>query len=541
MGISTKTGATTYLRSSRIYKVPVTRKAAERMAQAQPRVRLAKQSAVAVLGIIAGVACGSSKATDPGTSSGGNTGTAGITGQVSGGAAGSSGNGAGSVGTAAGSTSGASGSAASTAGAPGTTGSTGASAAGQAGAAPVGGAVQGKWPDLADSTAPAHAPGEATNTGAASLGGTMTFQNIGALGWWGRRIEATEGDPRCDVEAKWLEYSWGGKEFCCRTKHQVTTDKISPFNEELTMVLDGPLRIKQLAVYQPLSDSTGAWAIRSFWDRRSPDTSYNLHWSGPNDSAKFTGDLGNSCSFFAMQEKKFACGAGSDPYCPGSALDYHGWAGSKLIVLLASMPYAQDPALKPLSCSKDKDHEDQEDSPWVGVAPSELDRDGWSGYHPCHCFANTDAAVGDGCGQINVFEVVAESSGAQWGNRDIISTGIRSYQVGSLGGAVCGVGGCTMDHFPQSADLLDANALKAMSSGAVLDALKKQTAAGPVWRRPLDDRYFAILLDEPSRTVQVMILHPGNLPATVKELLPALPNQVPRSIIDALVALRLPQ
>jgi hypothetical protein len=36
-----------------------------------------------------------------------------------------------------------------------------------------------------------------------------------------------------------------------------------------------------------------------------------------------------------MQERPFPCGPGSDPYCPGSALDYDGWAGSKLFVQVA--------------------------------------------------------------------------------------------------------------------------------------------------------------------------------------------------------------
>jgi hypothetical protein len=370
----------------------------------------------------------------------------------------------------------------------------------------------------------------------------MRFENIGAVGWWGRRIEATEGDPRCDVESKWNSYPWGN-EFCCRTKHEVTDDHISPFNEQIAMVLDGPLRVRQIAIYQPLGDPSGPWAIRSFWDRRTPDSHYNLHLSGPNKTTSYDGDQGNSCTFFAMQERNFPCGPGSDPYCPGSDIDYYGWAGSKLFVLLASMPYGDDPTMKPLSCIKPGEDERKTDSPWVGVSPSELDRDGWSGYNPCHCFSNstTNPQLGDGCGQINVFEVVAESSGVQWGNRDIISTGIRSYQVGSLGGAVCGIETCGVDHFPTDADLLDANHLIAMTHGAVLDPDHRQTAEGPVWRRPLDDRYFAFLLDEPSRTVQVMVIHPSNVPSEARALLPALPNEVPRAVIDDLVSLRLPQ
>jgi hypothetical protein len=368
----------------------------------------------------------------------------------------------------------------------------------------------------------------------------MTFTSIGAPGWWGRRLDVQSDAPACDVQSELLSGGWGS-EYCCRTKHAVTSDRLTPFNEELTLVLDGPLRVRQLAVYQPLGEVSGPWAIRSFWDRRLPDQPYNLRFSGPKGTSAFTGDLGNNCSFFEMQEADFPCGPGSDPYCPGSDLDRHGWAGSKLFVVLASMPYADDPSMKPLSCIQPGQDERQEDSPWIGLSASELARDGWSGYNPCHCYSNTDSMIGDGCGQINVFEVVAEASGARWGNRDIISTGIRSYQVGSLGGATCGIEGCGIGQFPADADLLDANNLVAMSHGAVIDADHRQSAEGPVWRRALDDRYYLILLDESARMVQVLVLPPANLPASARALLSDLPNEIPRSAIDAILALRLPQ
>ena len=369
----------------------------------------------------------------------------------------------------------------------------------------------------------------------------MTFTNIGAKGYWGRRIEAQAGSASCNVQSEILKFPWGD-ESCCRTKHDVTSDKISPFNEELGLVLDGPLRIKQLVVYQPLDATDGNWAIRSFWDRRTPDKPYNFHFSGPKGSKVLPSELGNSCTVFASQEKPFKCGPGSDPYCPGSDLDFVGWKGSKLVVMLAGMPYADDASMKPLSCVTDGKDEKAEDSPWLAVAPSELYRDGWSGYSPCHCFSNTpgNAGLGDGCGQINILEVVSESQGTQYGNRDIISTGIRSYQVGSLGGSTCGVKGCTMDHFAADADLLDANSLTVMKQGAVVDA-NNRGSAGPVWRRPVDDRYYLVLLDEQSRAVQVAMVHPGAIPASLKAIVPALPNTITRAAIDSLMGLRLPK
>lgn len=398
----------------------------------------------------------------------------------------------------------------------------------------------GRWADLGDTAAPAHEPAVASNTGAPTRGGTMTFTNIGAPGWWGRRLDAKPGDPRCDVESRTIDFGWGS-EFCCRTKHEVTSNRLTPFDEQITMVLDGPLSVKQVAIYQPLATSNGPWAIRSYWDRRSADRPYNIAFSGPKKATVFGGELGNNCSFFAMQERPFPCGPGSDPYCPGSDLDHYGWAGSKMVVILASMPYADDPSMKPLSCISAGQNERAEDSPWIGVAPSELNRDGWSGYHPCHCFSNTNGQLGDGCGQINVFEVVAESSGPRYGNRDVISTGVRSYQVGSLGGVTCGIEGCGIDKFPADADLLDANRLQAMPAGAVIDADHPQMAAGPMWRRARDDRYYVFLLDEDNRTVQVAVVHPGNVPTELAAFLPAIPNTMARAEIDRVLALRLPR
>ncbi len=409
------------------------------------------------------------------------------------------------------------------------------------GSVPTGDPETGTWTDLGNTHAPPHDPPVPTNTGPVTRGGTLTFTNIGAPGYWGRRIEAQPGDPRCDVQSETIDFGWGS-EFCCRTRHEVSSNELTPFNEQLTMVLDGPLRVKQFAVYQPLSGNSGPWAIRSFWDHRTPEKPYNFRFSGPDKETVFQGDLGNSCTFFAMQQKAFPCGPGSNPYCPGSDLDYEGWPGSKLVVLLASMPYADDPAMKPLSCSAPGQDERQQDSPWIGISPSELNRDGWSGYHPCHCFNNTDnGQLGDGCGQINVFEVIAEASGPRWGNRDVISTGIRSYQVGSLGGVTCGIESCGIDKFPVDADLLDVNSLTAMKAGAVIDANNRAMKEGPAWRRAQDDRYYLFLLDEMSRTVQVAVIHPAQLPPAAKAIVPALPNTVPRAVIDGFANLRLPQ
>jgi hypothetical protein len=79
-----------------------------------------------------------------------------------------------------------------------------------------------------------------------------------------------------------------------------------------------------------------------------------------------------------------------------------------------------------------------------------------------------------------------------------------------------------------------------MARGAQIDADHRQMAEGPVWRRSTDDRYYVFLLDENTRTVQVMLFHPSNLPEKLRSILPALPNEIPRALVDSLVTLRVP-
>jgi hypothetical protein len=382
-----------------------------------------------------------------------------------------------------------------------------------------------------------HPAPDIEQSGPVSAGGTMTFQNIGAKGYWGRRIEATQDEPSCDVESRLIDFGWG-TEYCCRTKHEVTSDKLTPFNEQMTLILRGPMHVKQLAVYQGTADES--FVLRSFWDARSDVPSANFKFTGPDNDPKFTGVLGNACHWYAMQEKPYTCGPGSDPYCPtgGPDVDYEGWDGSKLVALLASMPYADDPAIQGIDCATG-DNAGWTDAPWLGFSASELMRDGWGKYHPCHCYANTNAGVGDGCGEINVFEVVSEKEGTQYGNRDIISTGLRSYQFGSLGGSVCGADSCKASDFSAEADLVDACKKQSIAGGAVMVA--EQGGGGcPVWQRPKDDRYFLALLDEKTRTVQIVIVHPKNIPSELSAVLPGLSNKLPRSVIDSLTNLRLP-
>ncbi len=360
-------------------------------------------------------------------------------------------------------------------------------------------------------------------------GGTMTFTNVGAPGSWPRRLDREPGDPACDYKDG--QDTWGGH--CCQEDYRTESNRLAPFDEEMTLILKA-IEIKQLAIYQPSAAVSDArWRRVTAWDARG--TSDNLWFTQKGvGSASFPGDLTrDDCVGYLMQEAAFDCGDGADYYCPDDPGVLHeGFSGSKLIVFLGSMDFVDEGVT---ACDGDGAGHP---GPWVALAASELVRDGgrkWNGL--CNCYSKT-GSVGDGCGEINVFEVVMDDN--DYSNRQFASTGVRSYQAGHVGGNVCGVG-CDWGAFPPSdVEVVDACAGVSYETGPEIEV--GGTSAGcPVWRRPRGDRYFFILLDEARRMIQVGIVHPEALPAETTGLLPGFSGSVDRDMIDALLDLRLPR
>jgi hypothetical protein len=359
-------------------------------------------------------------------------------------------------------------------------------------------------------------------------GGTMTFTNVGAPGWWPRRLDRQTGDPACDYKDG--TDTWGGH--CCQGRHASQSTTLAPFDEEMTLIVKA-IDIKQLAVYQPETATSGAaWRRVSAWDSRSKRADNLWFTQGGAGSATFPGDLTHDdCVGYLMQAPTFACGDGRDYYCPNDpGILHRGWSGSKLVVFLGSTSF--DDAGVAACSGGGAGHP----GPWVAFVASELVRDGgrkWNGL--CNCYSKT-GTVGDGCGEINLFEVVMDDN--DYSNREFASTGLRSYQAGSVGGSVC-KSSCRRDAFADEVDIVDACAGTAYSKGP-------QIAAGgsadgcPVWRRPDGDRFFVVVLDEATRTIQVAVVHPGNLPGAASALLPTLPDSLARASVQALLDLRLP-
>ena len=359
-------------------------------------------------------------------------------------------------------------------------------------------------------------------------GGTMTFQNVGAPGWWPRRIDRKAGDPACDYKDG--NDTWGAH--CCMKQAATQSSELAPFDEEMTLILKA-IDVKQLAVYQPAEDAkAGPWSRVTDWDRRT-GTGSNLWFTQKGDGgAQFPGNLSkNDCVGYLSQAPLFPCGDGRDYFCPNDPGVLHrGFSGSKLIVFLASMNF--DDAAVAACDGKGVGHP----GPWVAFVASELIRDGgrkWNG--ACNCYSKT-GSVGDGCGEINVFEVVMDDN--DYSNREFASTGVRSFQAGHVGGAVCGAG-CDRKAFPDDVEVVDACAKRAYSAGPEL-VVGGDTDGCPVWRRPDGDRYFFILLDQQTRAIQVGVIHPAAIASAAAPLLPELPGVLPRSAIDSLLALRLP-
>lgn len=359
-------------------------------------------------------------------------------------------------------------------------------------------------------------------------GGTMTFTNVGEPGWWPRRLDKAAGDPACDYKDG--TDTWGGH--CCMTEHHTDSTELAPFDEEMTLILKA-IDVKQLAVYQPTEASSNVqWQRVTAW-RGDTGVSDNLWFTQDGDgSATFPGDLThNDCVGYLTQAPLVDCSE-QDYFCPDDpGILHHGFSGSKLIVFLGSMVF-DDAGVA--ACNGDGAGHP---GPWVALVASELVRDGgrkWNG--ACNCYSRT-GSVGDGCGEINVFEVVMDDNA--YSNREFASTGVRSFQAGHVGGAVCGED-CDRDAFPADADVVDACAQDGYSRGPELE-VGGETDGCPVWRRPDGDRFFYILLDESRRSIQVGIVHPANIPSPAAGLLPQLPKDLERDTIDAMLTMRLPE
>jgi hypothetical protein len=360
--------------------------------------------------------------------------------------------------------------------------------------------------------------------GTPSHGGTITFESIGAAGWFPSRRDPAVGP--CDAYQS---------STCCLAKYTIGSDALTPWDEDLILTLRGPMVVSQLAVYQPGSGNAPAWDLVSAWDDTAPGSAQGIAFDG-NGTQKtgFPGSVGTECLVNVSTSQLFPCGAGSSPYCPTPAAGHHayrGWSGSKLFVILATMPHAPD---VPGPCSTTTTG-NWYDAPWIGLSVGELVRAG--SFVSCQCYAKdpTKGYLADGCGQFNVFEVVNDNN--QYKNLDVFSTDMIDY-AGYVGEGPCGPK-CAVSGLSDAVDLINKSTDTEAAQGAVSNPMQ---GPGAAFRRPESGyRYFLVLLDVPSRTVQLAMVHPLAIPPSLAPLLPSLPASVDATAVDAVRALRLPK
>ena len=354
--------------------------------------------------------------------------------------------------------------------------------------------------------------------GAVSDGGTVTYQNIGKAGSF-PSICAPTGNT------------------CCRQDKTITSDKLTPWDEDLIMTLRGPIDVRQFATYQPTTEGQpSAWKLVSSWDARTPTAGKGIAFSGDAvKGAPFSGIVGSTCLINASTDKAFGCGPMSSAYCAANSVNKNsGWSGSKMFVFLASMPHVGSGGITTAqNCGAVTNG--WHDAPWVGLSLGELIRAG--AFSSCQCYEKTQY-LGDGCGQINALEVINDNdTTGNYKNLEIFSSNFFSYG-GDFGGP-CGSKNCNTSNIPATIDLVTGS--MAAPAGVLGSQTPLKNPNGFLRRPTTGFRYFVLLLDATTRTVQYAVIHPQKVPAGLGALLPSLPESVPQATIDSVIGLRLPK
>jgi hypothetical protein len=378
---------------------------------------------------------------------------------------------------------------------------------------------------VADAAASIDSGVDAAVAATRSHGGTITFQELGAVGWYPSRRDPASGE--CDAIQT---------DTCCMSRHELTTEETSPWNEELIMTLRGPMQVYRLAVYQPFWPSSGDWKRMALFEARTA-LGEGLSFDGDATAgAPFGGTIGNQCLVDVASDEVFPCGSGSVPYCPEAPVDqpkHHGWRDAKLFVMLLAMPHASDGVIPAAQHCGNDTADNWYDAPWIGFSHGELVRSGKFG--DCHCYAKDPAEwfLGDGCGQFNAFEVVNDNNDAM--NLDVFSTNFFGYQ-GYIGEGPCG-DRCDTSMLAPEVDLIDKSTSLEAAAGAIATP---SGGPGAAFVRPSrEPRYFIVLFGG-GRTVQLAIISPARIPAAAAAVLPALPDRLSLAEVFALESLRLP-
>ena len=242
-------------------------------------------------------------------------------------------------------------------------------------------------------------------------------------------------------------------------------------NYQTTLKADGlhPNDAGYVVLGQSFYSAIAALLPVSPWDARAPAAAWGVSFTG--DAAPKTafgsGTVGSVCLVNLATDQPFGCGPSSSPYCAANSPNKNrGWAGSKLFVLLASMPHVgAGTGEVPTSASCADSSNGWTDAPWIGLSIGELIRAG--AFSSCQCYEVTQYH-GDGCGQVNAFEVINDNdTSGNYKNLELFSSNFFGYG-GGLGGP-CGTNTCDTAGLDGAVDLV------AKKAEAAQGALASQT------------------------------------------------------------------
>lgn len=272
----------------------------------------------------------------------------------------------------------------------------------------------------------------------------ITIDNLGTSGTYPRVTNMNPGTfgQACPADA-------------CVKQNTNVSGPLSPFDEELTLNLRGPLELYDLAVYQP-GQAGASWTRVSSWNRCASENVVFMNNDGGNGSGiwtpcggnsqsyasadgltaatgptTFSGSLANGVEVNALSAK--ACsGQGDSSECGfyrGVAL--HGWSGAKIFVVRTRMPrYTGAPG------------KNYTDEPAIWMLNARIVR---TAQYGCNC-----RGVGSpgGCGELDVAEVLNSA------HRTHATSTIYSYQGAVGADGVSGAGHYFLRPVHQSAILV---------------------------------------------------------------------------------------
>lgn len=233
---------------------------------------------------------------------------------------------------------------------------------------------------------------------------SMTLTGIGGSGQYFQVTNQLNGTwPNCPATPP----------SCVRAVHHVSGN-LSPFNEEMSIQLRGPMIINNIAVYQP--DKTGTVYNRvSYWTRggKSAENLSFLNNLGGGASGEWSICQGNSLSWASSDATKDVArptvfggtlGNGvemtvlSGHACTPSSCGWyrpvgmHGWSGEKIIIVEATMPH------------NIPGYANKGDKPAIWSLNAQIPR---TAQYGCNCDRR-------GCGELDIAEVVTEGEEHCW-------------------------------------------------------------------------------------------------------------------------------